>query len=263
MEVIAWQIGIILGIGLASVLFGKSGWILASAAAAIWTFVMIFESWLMILQFVTVFAGWAWGASIVDSPNYKVNNSKAWGYIGGIIVLIIAWVIIYNYYIKDSDNQSQSVTQDVNPVSDMRSAPIIQPAPPPIPTNQPNNATENGEPISMNFQNIEVRAILQIFADFAKVKFSPTQSVIGSISYRCKDRPWNLALQDVLTTNNYDEFLKNDTWYVGTYREIDNIKKGIANPSNDSIEGSGVSIEWTDKSRKTQHRPENLLRSIN
>ncbi len=110
MEVFAWQIGIILGIGLASVLFGKNGWVLASAAAAIWTLVMIFTSWLMILQFVTVFAGFVWGSVIVESPNYKDNSSNAWG----IVIVGIIGVIWAVDHFKNSDNQQQ-ISQNARP----------------------------------------------------------------------------------------------------------------------------------------------------
>jgi hypothetical protein len=127
MEVFAWQIGIILGIGLASVLFGKGGWILASAAAAIWTFVMIFTSWLMILQFVTVFAGFVWGLSIVESPNQEANKSSAWG----IVIVGIIGVIWAVDHFKKQDSQPQATVESAAPVIQSQIAPA--PAAPQLP----------------------------------------------------------------------------------------------------------------------------------
>lgn len=112
MEVFAWQIGIILGIGLASVLFGKGGWILASVGAVIWTVVMIFTSWLMILQFVSVFAGFVWGSVIVESPNYKDNNSGAWS---AVIVGMLGLAGAVNYFNKQ-DSQPQATVESAAPV---------------------------------------------------------------------------------------------------------------------------------------------------
>ena len=57
MEVALWQLGILQAILLASYLFGKAGWIGSIGIAAVWTIVMIFTSWLMILQFITIAAG--------------------------------------------------------------------------------------------------------------------------------------------------------------------------------------------------------------
>lgn len=53
-------------------------------------------------------------------------------------------------------------------------------------------------PISLNFQNIELRALMQVFADFTGLNVVTTDAVTGSVSVRLKDVPWPQALQIVL-----------------------------------------------------------------
>jgi len=53
-------------------------------------------------------------------------------------------------------------------------------------------------PISLNFQNIELRALMQVFADFTGLNVVTTDAVSGNVSVRLKDVPWPQALQIVL-----------------------------------------------------------------
>ena len=53
-------------------------------------------------------------------------------------------------------------------------------------------------PISLNVQNIELRTLMQVFADFTGLNVVTTDAVTGSVSVRLKDVPWPQALQIVL-----------------------------------------------------------------
>ena len=53
-------------------------------------------------------------------------------------------------------------------------------------------------PISLNFQNIELRTLMQVFADFTGLNVVTTDAVTGNVSVRLKDVPWPQALQIVL-----------------------------------------------------------------
>ena len=53
-------------------------------------------------------------------------------------------------------------------------------------------------PISLNFQNIEVRALMQVFADFTGLNFVTTDSVAGQVSVRLQEVPWSQALDVVM-----------------------------------------------------------------
>jgi type IV pilus assembly protein PilQ len=56
----------------------------------------------------------------------------------------------------------------------------------------------NGEKLSLNFQNIEVRSLLQVIADFTNFNVVTSDSVTGSVTLRLKDVPWDQALDIVL-----------------------------------------------------------------
>ncbi|MFJ4382953.1 type IV pilus secretin PilQ [Pseudomonas sp. NPDC089408] len=55
-----------------------------------------------------------------------------------------------------------------------------------------------GEPLSLNFQDIEVRAVLQVLADYAGVNLVASDAVQGSVTLRLQDVPWDQALDLVL-----------------------------------------------------------------
>lgn len=55
-----------------------------------------------------------------------------------------------------------------------------------------------GERLSLNFQNIEVRAVLQLIADFTGLNLVASDSVRGSVTLRLKNVPWDQALDIIL-----------------------------------------------------------------
>jgi type IV pilus assembly protein PilQ len=55
-----------------------------------------------------------------------------------------------------------------------------------------------GEKLSLNFQNIEVRALLQVIADFTNFNIITSDSVTGSVTLRLKDVPWDQAFQIIM-----------------------------------------------------------------
>ena len=57
-----------------------------------------------------------------------------------------------------------------------------------------------GEKLSLNFQNIEVRAVLQLIADFTGLNLVASDTVSGSVTLRLKNVPWDQALDIVLRT---------------------------------------------------------------
>lgn len=56
----------------------------------------------------------------------------------------------------------------------------------------------NGEKLSLNFQNIEVRSLLQVIADFTNFNVVTSDSVSGALTLRLKDVPWDQALDIIL-----------------------------------------------------------------
>jgi type IV pilus assembly protein PilQ len=56
----------------------------------------------------------------------------------------------------------------------------------------------SGEKLSLNFQNIEVRSLLQVIADFTNFNIITSDSVSGAVTLRLKDVPWDQALDIIL-----------------------------------------------------------------
>ena len=66
----------------------------------------------------------------------------------------------------------------------------------------PNKLTQgpgySGEKLSLNFQSIEVRALLQVIADFTNFNVVTSDTVTGNVTLRLKDVPWDQALDIIL-----------------------------------------------------------------
>ncbi|HQS91607.1 type IV pilus secretin PilQ [Polaromonas sp.] len=67
---------------------------------------------------------------------------------------------------------------------------------------EPNKLTQGpgyaGEKLSLNFQNIEIRSLLQVIADFTNFNIVTSDTVTGSVTLRLKDVPWDQALDIIL-----------------------------------------------------------------
>ncbi len=61
-----------------------------------------------------------------------------------------------------------------------------------------------GEKLSLNFQNVEVRAVLNVIADFTDLNVITSDSVAGNITLRLKEVPWDQALDIILQTRGLD-----------------------------------------------------------
>lgn len=61
-----------------------------------------------------------------------------------------------------------------------------------------------GERLSLNFQNVEVRAVLQVIADFTGLNIITSDTVNGNLTLRLKDVPWDQALDIVMQAKGLD-----------------------------------------------------------
>jgi len=77
-----------------------------------------------------------------------------------------------------------------------------------------------GDRISLNFQNIEVRAVLQLIADFTELNLVASDSVTGSITLRLQNVPWDQALDLVLKTQGLDSRQIGNVLMVAPAQEI-------------------------------------------
>ena len=77
-----------------------------------------------------------------------------------------------------------------------------------------------GEKLSLNFQNIEVRAVLQLIADFTGLNLVASDTVQGSITLRLQNVPWDQALDLVLKTKGLGKRQMGSVLLVAPAEEI-------------------------------------------
>ena len=81
---------------------------------------------------------------------------------------------------------------------------VKQIVPDPNKLTQGSKAGFTGEKLSLNFQNVEVRSVLNVIADFTDLNIITSDAVGGSLTLRLKDVPWDQALQIILDTRGLD-----------------------------------------------------------
>ncbi len=82
-----------------------------------------------------------------------------------------------------------------------------------------------GEKLSLNFQNIEVRAVLQLLADFTGLNIIASDSVQGNITLRLKNVPWDQAMDIVLKTRGLGMRQNGDVIMVAPNAELAAMEK--------------------------------------
>ncbi|QIL70064.1 type IV pilus secretin PilQ [Diaphorobacter sp. HDW4B] len=78
-----------------------------------------------------------------------------------------------------------------------------------------------GEKLSLNFQNIEVRSLLQVIADFTNFNIVTSDTVTGSLTLRLKDVPWDQALQIIMDAKGLGMRKSGTVLWVAPKDEID------------------------------------------
>jgi type IV pilus assembly protein PilQ len=77
-----------------------------------------------------------------------------------------------------------------------------------------------GEKLSLNFQDIEVRSVLQLIADFTELNLVASDTVSGNITLRLQNVPWDQALELVLKTKGLDKRQVGNVLMVAPAAEI-------------------------------------------
>lgn len=83
-----------------------------------------------------------------------------------------------------------------------------------------NTMQYTGERISLNFQDIEIRAVLQLLADFTGLNVISSDTVRGNITLRLKDVPWDEALHVILRSKGLSMRQEGDVIWVASPAEI-------------------------------------------
>ena len=77
-----------------------------------------------------------------------------------------------------------------------------------------------GEKLSLNFQNVEVRAVLNVIADFTDLNIITSDTVAGNITLRLKDVPWDQALEIILQTRGLDSRRSGNVIWIAPRDEL-------------------------------------------
>jgi type IV pilus assembly protein PilQ len=79
----------------------------------------------------------------------------------------------------------------------------------------------SGEKLSLNFQNIEVRSLLQVIADFTNFNIVTSDTVSGALTLRLKDVPWDQALQIIMDAKGLGMRKSGSVLWIAPKDEID------------------------------------------
>jgi type IV pilus assembly protein PilQ len=77
-----------------------------------------------------------------------------------------------------------------------------------------------GERLTLNFQDLETRAVLQLIADFSGLNIVVSDTVMGSVTLRLQNVPWDQALDIVMTTKGLDMRRNGNVIIVAPAEEI-------------------------------------------
>ena len=80
--------------------------------------------------------------------------------------------------------------------------------------------TYKGERLSLNFQDIEVRSVLQLIADFTGLNVVVSDSVTGNLTLRLKNVPWDQALDIIMKTKGLAKRRQGNVLYIAPAKEI-------------------------------------------
>lgn len=78
----------------------------------------------------------------------------------------------------------------------------------------------HGEKLSLNFQNIDVRSVLQVIADFTNFNIITSDSVEGNLTLRLKDVPWDQALDIILQARGLDKRKNGNVIWIAPRDEL-------------------------------------------
>ena len=101
-----------------------------------------------------------------------------------------------------------------------------------------------GKKISLDFQDIEVRRVLQLLADFTEINMVAADTVQGNITLRLKDVPWDQALDIVLKTKNLDKRRNGNVIWIAPVTELIKAEEEEAKALRQSVKLSPLQTEY-------------------
>lgn len=101
-----------------------------------------------------------------------------------------------------------------------------------------------GNKISLDFQDIEVRRVLQLLADFTSINMVAADTVQGNITLRLKDVPWDQALDIVLKTKNLDKRRNGNVIWIAPVSELIKAEEEEAKAIAQSVKLAPIQTEY-------------------
>ena len=106
------------------------------------------------------------------------------------------------------------------------------------------NGEYKGDKLTLNFQNIKVRAVLQLLADFTNLNIVVSDTVKGSLTLRLKNVPWDQALDIILKTKGLAMRRDNNVIRIAPAAEISAIEQLELSNLQKTRRLSPVVTEW-------------------
>jgi len=108
----------------------------------------------------------------------------------------------------------------------------------------------NGEKLSLNFQNIEVRSLLQVIADFTNFNVVTSDSVTGNVTLRLKDVPWDQALDIILQARGLGMRKSGNVLWIApkdeiAAREKQELESKVSIESLETLRTQGFQLNYT------------------
>jgi type IV pilus assembly protein PilQ len=101
-----------------------------------------------------------------------------------------------------------------------------------------------GERLTLNFQDIDVRSVLQLLADTSGQNIVVSDSVTGNLTLRLQNVPWDQALDIVLRTKGLDKRRQDNVIIIGPTEELANREKAELSAHKEVQELSPVRSEF-------------------
>lgn len=102
----------------------------------------------------------------------------------------------------------------------------------------------SGKKISLDFQDIEVRRVLQLLADFTDVNLVAADSVQGQITIRLKDVPWDQALDIILKSKNLDKRRNGNVIWIAPVSELIKSEEDEAKAQAQSVKLAPIQTDY-------------------
>lgn len=109
---------------------------------------------------------------------------------------------------------------------------------------RPKTVAYTGKKISLDFQDIEVRRVLQLLADFTDINMVAADSVQGNITLRLKEVPWDQALDIVLKTKNLDKRRNGNVIWIAPVAELIKAEEEEAKAIKQSVALAPIQTEY-------------------